>query len=89
MARLNSKDIGKAVRQARHILGATQKAVALTSGTGLRFIGELEQGKATCQLGKVLMVLNTLNVSLSLVLPGPQSIPAPRRQGKRRPTPRG
>ena len=89
MARLNSKDIGKAVRQARHILGATQKAVALTSGTGLRFIGELEQGKATCQLGKVLVVLNTLNVSLSLVLPGPQPIPAPRRQGKRRPTPRG
>jgi y4mF family transcriptional regulator len=87
MARLNSKDIGKAVRQARRILGVTQKAVALTSGTGMRFIGELEQGKATCQLGKVLTVLNTLNVSLSLVLPGPQ--PAPRRQGKRRPPPRG
>lgn len=89
MARLNSKDIGKAIRQARRNLGVTQKAVALTSGTGLRFIVELEQGKATCQLGKVLTVLNTLNVSLSLVLPGPQPIPAPRRQGKRRPTLRG
>lgn len=34
MARLNSKDIGKAIRQARRNLGVTQKAVALTSGTG-------------------------------------------------------
>jgi HTH-type transcriptional regulator / antitoxin HipB len=66
MARLNSKDIGQAVRQARRNLGVTQKAVALTCATGLRFVGELEQGKPTCQLGKV---LNTLNVRLTLELP--------------------
>jgi y4mF family transcriptional regulator len=69
MARLNSKDIGQAVRQARRNLGVTQKAVALTCATGLRFVGELEQGKPTCQLGKVLTVLNTLNVRLTLELP--------------------
>jgi hypothetical protein len=44
----------------------------MTSGTGMRFIVELEQGKATCQLGKVLTVLNTLGVVSSLVPPPPR-----------------
>jgi HTH-type transcriptional regulator / antitoxin HipB len=41
-------------------LGVTQKALALTSGTGLQFIIELEKGKETCEIGKALTVLNTL-----------------------------
>ena len=43
-------------------MGVTQKALAFTSGTGLRFIIELEQGKPTCQIGKVLTVINTLGI---------------------------
>jgi transcriptional regulator with XRE-family HTH domain len=50
-------------------MGATQKDLAMTSGTGLRFIIELEQGKPTSQIGKVLTVLNTLGVTLSLTPP--------------------
>jgi y4mF family transcriptional regulator len=61
-----AKDIGEIVRKARKSLGVTQKALALTSGTGLRFVIDLEKGKETCQLGKVLTVLNTLGVSISL-----------------------
>jgi len=45
---------------------ATQKDLAMTSGTGLRFIIELEQGKPTSQIGKVLTVLNTLGVKMDL-----------------------
>ena len=41
----------------------------MTSGTGLRFIIELEKGKDTCQLGKVLTVLNTLGVGVNLTPP--------------------
>jgi y4mF family transcriptional regulator len=63
------KQVGQLVRNARKSLGATQKDLALTSGTGLRFIIELEQGKATCQLGKVLTVLHTLGISMQLTLP--------------------
>jgi hypothetical protein len=44
----------------------TQKELALTSGTGLRFIIELEKGKETCQIGKVLTVLQTLGIRLQL-----------------------
>ena len=50
-------------------MGVTQKDLAMTSGTGLRFIIELEQGKATCQLGKALTVLQTLGIKIELVPP--------------------
>lgn len=52
-------------------MGLTQKDIALTSGTGLRFISDLERGKATCQLGKTLAVLNTLGVNMTFELPPP------------------
>jgi HTH-type transcriptional regulator / antitoxin HipB len=65
----SAKDIGEVVKSTRKRLGATQKELALTSGTGLRFIIELERGKATCQLGKVLTVLNTLGVQTKLIAP--------------------
>ncbi len=54
--------IGALVRTTRKSIGATQKDLALTSGTGMRFIIELEKGKPTCQLGKVLTVLHTLGI---------------------------
>jgi y4mF family transcriptional regulator len=63
------KQIGELVRSARKQMDATQKDLAMTSGTGLRFIIELEQGKPTCQVGKVLTVLNTLGVTISLTPP--------------------
>lgn len=63
------QSIGEVVKKTRRQLGATQKDLALTSGTGLRFIIELEQGKPTCQLGKVLTVLHTLGINLSLNMP--------------------
>ena len=61
--------IGQLVKKARKILGVTQKDLALTSGTGLRFIIELEQGKATCQIGKVLTVLHTLGIKTEFIAP--------------------
>jgi HTH-type transcriptional regulator / antitoxin HipB len=64
-----SGTIGILVRQTRKALGATQKDLALTSGTGLRFIVELEQGKPTCQMEKVLTVLNTLGIRIALTPP--------------------
>lgn len=60
----SSEDIGMIVKNTRKKLGVTQRILALTSGTGLRFIIELEQGKPTCQLEKVLTVLRTLGIKL-------------------------
>jgi HTH-type transcriptional regulator/antitoxin HipB len=61
--------VGELVRRARKTMGVTQKDLALTSGTGLRFIIDLEKGKATCQLGKVLTVLQTLGITITLTPP--------------------
>lgn len=60
----DSKEIGKIIKNTRKELGVTQRKLALTSGTGLRFIIELEQGKPTCQLEKVLTVLRTLGLQI-------------------------
>ena len=62
-------DIGKLIRETRKKLGVTQKTLALTSGTGLRFIIELEKGKETCEVGKVLTVLHTLGIKMTLTPP--------------------
>ena len=58
--------IGEAVKNARKKLGVTQRHLALTSGTGLRFIIELEHGKPTSQIGKVLTVMHTLGIGMEL-----------------------
>jgi len=63
------KTIGELVKNTRKSMGVTQKDLAMTSGTGLRFIIEMEQGKPTCQLGKVLTVLQTLGIKIELVPP--------------------
>ena len=50
-------------------LGVTQKDLALTSGTGLRFIIDLEKGKETCEIGKAMTVLHTLGIKVALTPP--------------------
>jgi HTH-type transcriptional regulator / antitoxin HipB len=62
----SSQQIGQLIRKTRKSLSVTQQALALTSGTGLRFIIDLEKGKPTCQIGKVLTVLNTLGITVHL-----------------------
>ena len=62
---LTPEAIGKLVKQERKALGLTQAELALTSGTGMRFISELENGKPTCQLGKTLTVIRTLGIRLT------------------------
>ena len=63
------EQIGKLVRDTRKKLGVTQKELALTSGTGMRFIIDLENGKETCEIGKVLAILNTLGIKMTLTPP--------------------
>ena len=64
-----AQQIGELVKKTRKSMGVTQKRLALTSGTGLRFIIELERGKPTCQLEKALTVLHTLGIKMELTPP--------------------
>lgn len=60
----NTEQLGAAIRMRRKHLRVTQKELAMTCGTGLRFIVDLEKGKATCQIGKILQVLQTLGLGI-------------------------
>jgi len=65
-----TQQIGRTIRDTRKQLGVTQKDLALTSGTGLRFVIDLERGKETCEIGKALTVMQTLGIRLALTPPG-------------------
>jgi y4mF family transcriptional regulator len=67
--RITVAELGSEVRRVRKMLNLTQTDLALTSGTGARFIRELEHGKATCHIGKVIRVLETLGIEISLLAP--------------------
>jgi HTH-type transcriptional regulator / antitoxin HipB len=67
--RYTPKEIGKLIRDTRKNMGITQKSLALTSGTGMRFIIDLEHGKETSEIGKALTVLYTLGIKMTLTPP--------------------
>lgn len=64
------QQLGTAIRARRRQLNVTQKDLAMTCGTGLRFIIDLEKGKPTCQIGKILQVLQALGLKLQISSPG-------------------
>ena len=63
---LSPQDLGDILRQQRKAQGATQAELAALCGVGVRFISELENGKPTIELGKVLQVLQCVGLELSL-----------------------
>jgi len=60
------KQLGTAVRERRRQLKVTQKELAMTCGSGLRFIVDLEKGKPTCQIGKALQILQALGLDIKI-----------------------
>lgn len=69
MRLINAKDFGKCIRQTRRKAKLTQAQLAAASGTGERFIRELEKGKATCQLEKALFVAQMLGIKFNAEAP--------------------
>ena len=59
-----TEQLGVAIRQRRKQLQITQRDLAMTCGTGLRFIVDLERGKPTCHIGKALAVLRSLGLAI-------------------------
>lgn len=60
----NVVDIAKLVRDTRKQQGMTQEVLAGASRTGVRLIVDIEKGKKTCEIGKVLHILNMLGLQL-------------------------
>ena len=57
-------DFGKAVKNRRKELGYTQKDLSEITGISASFLSDLEYGKATVELGKVLMVVSLLGLNI-------------------------
>lgn len=65
----NTADFGKLMREIRKKTKLTQADLAAASGTGERFIRDLERGKATCQLEKALFVAQMLGIKFEAIIP--------------------
>ena len=66
---LNVAVIGQIIRDERKELCLRQDELAAASGVGLRFLVELERGKPTVQMGKVLDVISALGCELQIKRP--------------------
>ena len=66
---MSCEELGKAIRDLRRSQGVTQAQLAGLSNTGVRFISDLENGKETCQTGKMLHVLAILGVDIVIKSP--------------------
>ena len=62
----NTKMFGEAVKEKRKKLGFTQKYICDVSGISASYISDLENGKATVELGKALYLANLLGIDVEL-----------------------
>jgi y4mF family transcriptional regulator len=60
-------EIGKRVRAARKAMGMTQQRFADLAGVGRRFLIELEQGKPSLEIGRVLAVCHAAGIKLGFL----------------------
>lgn len=67
---MSPTQIGELVRRVRRAQGLRQDQLAAAAGVGVRFLVEVERGKPTAQIGKVLAVLHALGCRL-LIEPPP------------------
>jgi HTH-type transcriptional regulator/antitoxin HipB len=59
--------LGRIVRNRRREAGVRQADAAALCGVGTRFLSELERGKETAEVGRVLQVLDRLGLELRVV----------------------
>ena len=58
--------LGRMVKTARKEQGLMQGQLVAASGVGVRFIRELEQGEASCHIGKALTVIAMLGMDITI-----------------------
>jgi len=61
---LTVKDLSKLIREKRLKLGMTQADASALCNVGTRFLSELENGKPTLQIDKVLKVANFFGIKI-------------------------
>ena len=69
LGNMDSTSLGLIVRRERKAQKLKQAELAAVSGVGIRFIVDLEAGKPTLQLEKVLRVIMTLGCDITITPP--------------------
>ena len=64
------RDLAALIRSERRRQGITQADLAGLSGVGVTFLSQLENGKESAEVGKVLSVLTMLGIDLVAELRG-------------------
>jgi y4mF family transcriptional regulator len=63
---VTAADVGMAIRKKRKEDGLTLADAAALCGVGYRFMSDLENGKKTLQIGKVLKVMTGLGLDMAI-----------------------
>lgn len=63
---MKTKDLANIIKKKRKEQKLTQSQLAGLSNVGVRFIVDLEAAKETCQVGKVLYILDMLGIRLKI-----------------------
>lgn len=63
---MKTKDLANIIKKRRKEQKLTQSQLAGLSNVGVRFIVDLEAGKETCQVGKVLYILDMQGIKLKI-----------------------
>ncbi|WP_305044943.1 hypothetical protein [Geoalkalibacter sp.] len=61
---VTAADIGRLIRHKRRVVGTHQETAAGLAGVGTKFLSQLENGKETAELGKVLQVLKAMGLEI-------------------------
>lgn len=56
--------LGKRIKERRKQLNYTQRFLSEVTGLSISFISDLEHGKETSEIGKILFLINTLGMDL-------------------------
>ena len=67
---LSTTDIGNRIRAKRKADKLTQADAAALCGVGTRFLSELERGKETAEIGKVLRIIHGLGLEIQMSIRG-------------------
>ena len=61
------EELGQAIKKVRVMRGLTQHEVAMRTNTSTKFISNVENGKDTAHIGKVLLLVRVLDIGTRLI----------------------
>ncbi len=62
----DTKKLGEYIKKLRKAQQLTQADLAIAANVGVRFLVDLENGKKTAQIGKIIDVCNALGIAIEM-----------------------